>query len=552
VLHEPDEVLELDGVGPQWWEGPGQERCRGGADPAGRPGAGQGDGVEAPWLLPGQAAGHEVAGVERLQGMVDDDPRAGPDGAGGVVGQADGAVDDVEQLADGDGRGPFGVGPLVTPAVGDDQVALGGQERVEEELSVLAAGVAVADAGIGRHEVVVVDVDLAGEHAVVEPEEADDPVGDRPHRDQGADREMPGAEVGPGRVAPQPVGQQGADLRQCQFGTGGRPALRLGHDVVEKAAQLGGLPGVGRAGGGEQGGGPGQRVGPSADGLGSGERIEGGGEPVEQLGQAAGEVDVAAAHVVDRQHPADQPLPLVGHGHAEQEPVEAGPPRVGVEGAEFVGGPVGGIEAPPDPGRGHPLLGPREVVAVEPEPAPDRLPAGQVEHLGGGDPGRGQGEQLRHHPQHRVGLAQRPVGEPDPQVDPGRARAGAACAVRRRGTGSVGVVAGSVESFGGTERGVDQRGERLDVGTHHDDVAGFQRGIGGQEVEDGIPHDFHLPAPAMAGVDGQAGVTGVEGRPVVAPCQRQAGRGPVTSHVGLDSLQERAFGRLDRMVVVNR
>src|SRR5438045_1586696 len=83
------------------------------------------------------------------------------------VGQADGAVDDVEQLPDGDGRGPFGVGPLVAPAVGDDQVAPGGEEGVEEELTVLAAGITVSDPGVGGDEVIVVDVDLAGEDAVV-------------------------------------------------------------------------------------------------------------------------------------------------------------------------------------------------------------------------------------------------------------------------------------------------------------------------------------------------------------------------------------------------
>ncbi len=55
-----------------------QERRRLRPLAAGRPGAGQGDGVEAPGRRPGQPAGHEVAGVERLQGMVDDDPARGP------------------------------------------------------------------------------------------------------------------------------------------------------------------------------------------------------------------------------------------------------------------------------------------------------------------------------------------------------------------------------------------------------------------------------------------------------------------------------------------
>ena len=71
-------------------------------------------------------------------------------------------------------------------------------------------------------------------------------------------------------------------------------------------------------------------------------------------------------------------------------------------------------------------------------------------------------------------------------------------------------------------------------------------------MEDGVAHHLHLAAPAMAGVDGQAGVAGVEDRPVVAPRQRQARWGPVTPHTGLDPFQERRFRRLDRMVVVDR
>ncbi len=309
-------------------------------------------------------------------------------------------------------------------------------------------------------------------------------------------------------------------------------------------AEFGGLPGVGGGGGGEEGGGVGQGGGPGADRLVGGERVDGDGEAVEEFGQAAGQVDVAAAHVVDGEHPADQAVPFVGHGHTEEEPVEAGPPRVGVEGVELVGGPVGGVEAPADAGLRHPLLGPGQVVVVEVEPAPDRLPAGQVEHLGGGHPGRSQGQELGHDPEDRIGLAQRPVGQPDPEIDPGRAGDGG----RVDGISAT----GAVEPFGGAERGVDQRGERLDVGAHHDDVAGLEGRVGGQEVEDGVAHHLHLPAPPVTGVDGQAGVAPVKDGPVVAPRQRQAGRGPVGPHVGLDPLQERRFPRLDGMVVVDR
>ena len=110
----------------------------------------------------------------------------------------------------------------------------------------------------------------------------------------------------------------------------------------------------------------------------------------------------------------------------------------------------------------------------------------------------------------------------------------------------------TVEPLGGTEGGVDQRSEGLDVGAHHHDVAGLQRGIGGQEVEDGVAHHLHLAAPPVAGVHGEAGVARVEHGPVVAPRQRQAGRWPVSPHVGLDPLQQRRFPRFEGMMVVDR
>ncbi len=309
-------------------------------------------------------------------------------------------------------------------------MALGGQQGVEEELAVFAAGVTVTDAGVGGDEVVVVDVGLAGEDAVVEAEEADDPVGDRPHRHQRADGQVPGAEVGPRRVAPQPVGEQRADLGQGQLRPAGRTGRRLGlpasalpasattssrrwrsSAVCQASSELVAVSMAAASA---------RAAAQAAIGWGPVRRSRAAVEAVEELGQPAGEIDVAAAHVVERQDAADQALPLVGHGHAEQHPVEARPPGVGVEGVELVRRPVGGVEAPADAGGGHPFLGPGEVVVVEAEPPPDRLPAGQVEHLGGGHPGRRQVQQLGHHAQHRVGLAQRPVGQADPEIDAGR------------------------------------------------------------------------------------------------------------------------------------
>ena len=114
-------------------------------------------------------------------------------------------------------------GGLVGAAVGDHQLFAGGHDRVEQELAVLAAQVALAgERGAGEH-VVAVDGRGAREHAVVETEQAHDAVRHRAHRHHGADGERAGAEVGPGRLARRAVrpsvrGRRGAAARGCRRG----------------------------------------------------------------------------------------------------------------------------------------------------------------------------------------------------------------------------------------------------------------------------------------------------------------------------------------------
>ncbi len=74
------------------------------------------------------------------------------------------------------------------------------------------------------------------------------------------------------------------------------------------------------------------------------------------------------------------------------------------------------VESPADAAGDDPLLHPRHVVVVEAKAPPDRLAVGQIEQLRRGHPLVGQLEQQRDHAQHRVGLAQAAVGEPDPEV----------------------------------------------------------------------------------------------------------------------------------------
>ena len=139
-------------------------------------------------------------------------------------------ADEVEQLADRHRRRLGEVGALVVAGVRDEQPVGRRHQRVEQQLPVLGAGVALADVRVVEQQVVAVARRLAREHAVVEPEQADDAVRYRTHRHERADRQVAGAEVRPRRAALQALGEQRPQLAQGQRrgGAGG-----LAHDVVE-------------------------------------------------------------------------------------------------------------------------------------------------------------------------------------------------------------------------------------------------------------------------------------------------------------------------------
>ena len=444
--------------------------------------------IEAPWPLWHQRAGGEVARVEGLQRVLHHDVAARV-AAGGVI-------DRVEQLADRNGGRAWRVGALVLARVGDDQLVGRRQQGVEKHLAVLHARVAVADVRIAEDQVVAVTYGLARELAVVEAEQADDAMRHRAHRHERADRQVPGAEVGAGRPALEPVGEQRAHLRQRELRGGRARHARLADDVVEQSLELGALPGVEGARRGERVGGGGERVRPSGHALRHGHRVDGCMQAVDQLREAACELDRLAVDVVQGKDAAEQPLILLGHRDAEQQPVQPGAPGAGVELVELEGLAVGGVEPPADPALRNPLLHAREVAVVEPEPAPDGIPVGEVEHLRGCEALVADLEQARHEAEQRVRLPQRTVGEPDTKV--GRAQ------LVRKVVELVVVRA----DLAGPERGLDERRERLDVGAHHDHVARLERRVLGEQVQDGVPEHLDLAGAAVARVDLDAAVDG--------------------------------------------
>ena len=91
------------------------------------------------------------------------------------------------------------------------------------------------------------------------------------------------------------------------------------------------------------------------------------------------------------------------------------------------------------------------------------------------------------------------------------------------------------------ERGLDERREDLDVRAHHDHVARLQRRVLLHRVQDRVAQDLDLARAAVAGVDLDAAVLGVQRRPGVGvagvrrarrgacPRARRPGGGPAGS-----------------------
>ena len=355
MLHEGHEVVELDQSAVLREQGAVEKRRlrRAGGDRGPRPT--QRDVVEAPAMMRHQCRGDEVADVEGLQRVVHDHLVTRPPRPRRHVRCrcrcrcVRGAIDHIQQLAERDGGRANGVGALVAAAVRDQQVVGRGQQGIEQELPVLVAGIAVADSRGSLDDVVPVRGRATRERAVVEAEETDDPVGHRAHRHESAHRQVPRAEVRPGRPPPQTVGEDGSDLGQrdrhrdvCGQTSG------LGDDIPQEPIELEPLPGVpvrrrrqgiGRGGNGDR---------PRIDRLRLQQVGDRGVQPVDQLGEPSGQVDVAAVDVVERQDATDESHVVLGHGDAQQQAIQSGPPRVRFERVEVERGAMGRIQSPTD------------------------------------------------------------------------------------------------------------------------------------------------------------------------------------------------------------
>ena len=206
----------------------------------GGPGAGEVERVEAPGGALNQHARLEVPGVERLQGVRDHDgvPRAS-------VCDAHGVIHHIEQLAHRHGRWAREVGALIAPGVRHHQMVAGRQQRIEEELPVLAPHLGIADPLVARSQVVPVALDVTRETPVVQAQQAHHPVRDGAHGHERAHGQMARAEIGPSGLALQTVGQ---DRPQVVTAKGDRARdisrPRLVDQALEQATELCPLPRV--------------------------------------------------------------------------------------------------------------------------------------------------------------------------------------------------------------------------------------------------------------------------------------------------------------------
>ncbi len=453
--------------------------------------------------------------------MADEDPVAGR-----LPLAADGRVDRVEQLADGHRRRPAQVRALVVAGVGDDQPLGRRHQRVEQHLAILGARVPVADVRVLEHQIVAVAAGLARKFAVVEAEHAHHAVRHRAHRHEGADGEVPGAEVRPRGAAAQPVAEERADVGQLQDRPARRATLaRVLDDVVEQPLELAPLPGIALARVGERIRCVCDRSHPVGDRLGITELIDRRAGAVDELGEPPGELDRAAVDVIEWEHAGDEAPVLLAHRDADEKPVEPAAPGVGLEPIELERRSVRGIESPPDPARVDPVLHPRQVVVIESEAVAHGRGRREVEQLRRGRALVGERQQLTDDSQHRVGLAQRTVREPDAQVgEPLWA-----------GAGVVDFVVVSGAAAAGAECCLDQRRERLDVRAHDDHVARLERGVVLEQMKDRVAQHLDLTGASVARVDLDAPVLGVKQRARLGLARWRRTRWPaVVADVALD------------------
>ena len=160
-----------------------------------------------------------------------------------------------------------------------------------------------------------------------------------------------------------------------------------------------------------------ERVHPGCRPVADPQRSRVAGQPLDQLGEPSGQVNLARSHVVVRERAAEHAPVALGHGDAQQQPVQTRGPRVG---PDLVEGPGPAVRARRGP-TARPVSATHccSVDRSSWSKWKRRATGGarrQVEHLGGRHPGAGEVEEAGGDAEQRVGLTHGAVGQPDPEA----------------------------------------------------------------------------------------------------------------------------------------
>ena len=124
-----------------------------------------------------------------------------------------GHVEGVEQLRQRNRGRALLTGVIVGAGVGDHQGVGGRADRIEEQLAILGADVALPRHRMAGQRIITVDGADPGKDGVVQADQAHHPVRHRTHRHHGAHRQRAGAEVGPGGPTGEVLMQQRIHIR---------------------------------------------------------------------------------------------------------------------------------------------------------------------------------------------------------------------------------------------------------------------------------------------------------------------------------------------------
>ena len=269
----------------------------------------------------------------------------------------------------------------------------GGQQRVEEQLAVLAPRVTLAGQRPAAEDVVAVHGVATREDAVVQADEADHAVRHRAHRHHRAHRQRAGAEVGPRRSAGQPRlrasrGRRRAAARAHRPSTRPRPGPARARAAAAARHRRRRPP---------RGRGPRRAARPSTR------------RPWSPTRARSGSLSSRSRSSASRPARSISLLPTSSSGSprprwrwsspliATPSSTLSSPERQVLLEKRSIENRRRDVASSPHRtfGAGHPATQPVEVVVGEPEPAAARLAAREVEDVGGGDPAAAELEQRR-------------------------------------------------------------------------------------------------------------------------------------------------------------